>query len=672
MNRLQGLVGPMATEPRAVRFRLIWVGMFVALCLVLVGVRAYRISIVQHDDYAKAGNRQQIRAYTMMGVRGTIVDRNYEALAVSDRMFQIVLNPREIATQHAEQVVIRAILQLFPNTSPEYLLGELARDKAYRRLRMMVDGEQARQLREQAIPGLTLERSAQRVYPRKLLASHILGRVGAQGKGNLGVEYSLDPFLRGRDASSPAFVAHGSKILVDGVPDASVSSGHTIVLTVDSGLQAIVENELDALVETWTPQSASIVVLHPHTGEVLAIASRPTFNPNRSIDTLEQTVNQAVQREFEPGSTVKAVTVAAALEEGAIRPDETFFCEMGRWQYTDEHTIRDTKALGWLSVTEVLAVSSNICTTKIYERLGKRRLHQWIHRFGFGQRPGIELPAAAPGTVAPWEEWSDIQAANISFGQGMSASPLQVAAAFAALANQGMYNEPTLVSAILDVDGKAIVRPSVEPRRVIRAQTAALVMKMLEEVVHSRTGTGDKARVPGYRVAGKTSTAQKASREGGYDDEAYFASFVGAVPARAPRLVILVSVDQPVGGHYGNQVAAPTFARVASRAMELYAVAPDDDAALQPRAVVLSSTGALQEGFVAQSDIEPPLPGKKSRTSSGLPDFTGQTMAEVLDGAHALHVHVRLHGSGLAVMQDHAPGPIARGTRVNVYFEGPL
>lgn len=663
----------MATDLTSVRRRAWTVAACLGLGLLGLAWRTYQVGVVHHDHYAEQGNRQQLRTYKVQASRGEIVDRRYIALAVTDRVFKIVLNPRLLVSRGQEDDVLALISELFPDEDQDYLREELTRDKAYRQLRMRLDDAQAARVEAANIPGVALERIPDRVYPRKVLASHVLGRVNAQGKGNLGIEYGLDEYLRGRDAISPAYFARGKKLLVDGFPDPGVSQGNTIVLTIDTAIQAMIEEEIANLVDTWKPDSASVVVLDPNSGEVLAITSRPTFDPNHSIETLDQTVNQAVQGDFEPGSTMKAITVAAAIEQGAIRRDESFYCEKGRWQYTESHAIRDTKPSEWLSVAEILAVSSNICTTKIYERLDKRNLSKWVRRFHFGERPPIELPGATRGLLDPWEKWSDIQGANISFGQGMTASPLQVAAAFAVLASDGVYHPPTIVRAILDANGTELERDRPEPERVVRSATAKIVLEMLENVVHSKKGTGKNALVEGYRVAGKTSTAQKASKSGGYAEDDYFASFVGAVPAAHPRVVINVSVDNPQGGHYGNEVAAPTFARIAARVMEHLGVPREDGSRPSPDPIaILKDNVKLVDGFVAAEDVEPALPGHRSvSVNGGLPDFTGLTIAEAIDAADSAGATLHAVGSGIAVMQDVPPGPFDAGAKVTVYFQAP-
>jgi cell division protein FtsI (penicillin-binding protein 3) len=525
---------------------------------------------------------------------------------------------------------------------------------------------------------MRLEQEPHRVYPRGSLVAHVLGRVNAQGQGNLGVELGLNDELAGRAASSPAYYAAfggvGHKLLVDGHPDHGVSRGHTVVLTIDSAIQAMAEEEIDTLVREWHPVGASIIVLDPKTGEVLALTNRPTFDPNHPVASAAQTVNLAVQHAYEPGSTLKAITVAAALEQGTIRPDQTFFCEEGRWQYTPKHAIRDTKRKGWLDVTEILAVSSNICTTKIYETLGKESLYRWIRRFHFGERLDVQMPGATAGLVADWRKWSDIQAANVSFGQGMSASPLQVAAAFSALANGGLYITPTVVSQVLDADGEPLwdwQRDGAKPERIVRKATADTVLEMLTAVVHSKDGTGRYANIEGYTVAGKTSTAQKANPAGGYFEDQYYASFVGAVPADDPQLVILVSVDNPEGGHYGNEVAAPAFSRLGGRVLAYLGVPGSGGQTDVPKPIALASDApALVDGFIPDLDVQPPLPGQRVvEFTTGLPDFTGLTLAQALAEADKAHIQLQATGTGLAVGQSVPPGPVEAGTEVIVHFQ---
>lgn len=673
---LHVLPRPMASDLRAVHRRAGVVGLAIVAALAGVGFKAARVALDQHEAYAEQANRQQLRSYKLPASRGEIVDRDFMTLAINDRVHKVVLNPRFIRAQGRDEDVVAALLTLFPDEDPTYLRDELAKDKAYRQLRMTLSDAQAAELAKQGLPGLSLEPASERVYPRGLLAAHVLGRVSGNQGGTAGVELGMDEALRGRDALSPAYFAAGKKLLVDGVPDPGVARGDTVMLTIDSAIQAMVEDEINTLVQHWNPAGASIIVLDPSNGEVLALANRPTFDPNHPVAHADQTTNLAVQAAYEPGSTLKAITVAAALEQGVIREHETLYCEKGRWQYTPRNVIHDAHPAEWLTIAEILAASSNICTTKIADRLGKQTLNRFVEKFHFGERPAIELPGATAGLLADPDKWSDIQAANISFGQGMSASPLQVTSAFAAIANEGLYFPPTIVRAVVDASGEPVPRTKPAGERVVRASTARTVLRMLENVVHTKLGTGKNALIEGYRVAGKTSTAQKSGKKG-YDDSQWYSSFLGAVPARAPRVVIMVSVDSPEGAHYGNDVAAPTFARLAAPIMVHLGVPRDDGTAPPPpRPVTLAADDPrLEDGFIPELDVEPDLPGHRHRpavtVTTGLPDFTGLTLAQALDLAHEAKLELKATGTGIAVLQDRQPGPAESGSLVQVWFEPP-
>ncbi len=672
---LSGGLPKMTSDLRSVRRRGKIVGAVLILGLLSMSYRAYGITVEGHSDLSQRGNQQQIRNFTLAASRGSIIDRNGAALAVNDRLERIVINPRQLRALELGEAFEDFLVGMFGADERAYIHKELGKDKYYRKLHFRLDGRQAREIRERNTKGVRLEQEPHRVYPRGGLAAHVLGRVNAQAQGNLGIELGMNDRLAGREASSPAYFAsyrgRGKKLLIDGHPDKDVSRGHDIVLSIDSNLQTMAEEEIDTLVANWHPVGASIIIIDPKDGSILALTNRPTFDPNHRVGSTHQTSNLAVQNAYEPGSTMKAITVAAALEQGTVREHQTFDCMQGSWKY-GQHTIHDTKRSGWLNVTEILAVSSNICTTQIAETLGKESLYRWLTKFHFGERPKILLPGATHGLLAPWRKWSDIQAANISFGHGMSASPLQVAAAFSVLANDGLYNPPTVVRQVLDSDGEVLWEQENDPERIVRKATAKTLLTMLTAVVQTKKGTGKNARIEGYTVSGKTSTAQKA-KAGVYLDDQYYASFVGAVPAQDPRLVILVSVDNPEGGHYGNEVAAPTFARVGTRALSYLGVPRNDGTIPVPEAIdIAEDSPMLVQGFIPDLDREPRLPGERRVAfTTGLPDFTGLSLPQAHEAAERAEVDFLAVGSGIAVGQNHPPGELQSGTQVTVYFEAP-
>lgn len=560
--------------PRRTRRRAKVMTILLSLGFVGVGVRGATLAVDRHEQLAARAHRQNQTQLRLSASRGAIFDRNGAALAVHNEVQRLQLNPRKIRKNNQTRAVINALNPILKTPRlKKRLAHHLSLDKAYRVLEHDLNKEQRKAVAALKFDGVQITKAATRVYPRGRLASHVVGRVNRALEGTLGVEQIFDDRLRGHETAGPALRARASArsgqvkgLLVDGGLDPLLSRGHSVTLTIDSVIQDIAEQALTDLVKRWHPVGASVIVLDPRNGEIMALANQPTFDPNHGAARAQDVRNLAIQSAYEPGSTMKTFTIAAALEEGTVTPETVFHCENGRWQYTRSAVLSDTHASGNLTVAQILAMSSNIGTTKIYETLGKKRMHAWLERFHFGRAPTIELPAPAAGLLAPPGQWSDIQGANISFGQGMAATPLQVAAAYGVIANGGEYISPSVIKSVISADGTQAERKKPIKERVLSKETAQTMLRLLSSVVQERIGTGKNARVPGYVVAGKTSTAQKAGPSGYYEDQ-YYASFVGTLPADNPRAVILVSVDNPEGGHYGNEVAAPTFARVASALM---------------------------------------------------------------------------------------------------------
>jgi beta-lactamase regulating signal transducer with metallopeptidase domain/beta-lactamase class D len=378
------------------------------------------------------------------------------------------------------------------------------------------------------------------------------------------------PPSSGVGAAPPALVAAVRSYLRDSqqLREDPAQAPSQIELTIDPAIQTIVEDELAALVKKWQATGATAVVLAPGSGQILALASRQagTDGPGRDL---------AVQTAFEPGSTMKIFTVATALELHTIRAADSFDCENGSWQ-TGHGTLRDASPHGQLDVGQILAVSSNIGAQKIYRTFGAQKLERSLARFHFGERPAVQLPAATAGVLPLGGHYTEEQAASIASGQGLRTSPLQTAAAFAAIANDGVYNPPTLARRVVAPTGAVLWQaPASSGERVVSAATAREVLRLLEGVVQGPAGTGTGARVPGYVVAGKTGTANQSSPDGAYADH-YYGSFVGAIPARRPAVVILVGVDGPRGEYTGGTVAAPSFARIAARVMSHLNVPRDE------------------------------------------------------------------------------------------------
>jgi beta-lactamase regulating signal transducer with metallopeptidase domain len=377
-------------------------------------------------------------------------------------------------------------------------------------------------------------------------------------------------------AETPALLPAVQRYLAQN-PLAKSESGQQplVELTIDPKLQQIVENELETLLTKWQASGATAIILAPASGDILAMASR-TAKTTAANATLNNDPDHelAVHTAYEPGSTMKVFTVATALELHTITPEQIFDCENGKWQ-TGHGVLQDASPHGALSVAQILAVSSNIGAQKIYRTFGRDEMGRALNRFHFGERPAVQLLHANPGVLPAVSRWSEEQAASIASGQGLSASPLQTAAAFAAIANRGVYKAPTLIRRITAPTGNVLWSPTTSGERVVSAATATTVLRLLESVVQGPMGTGQGAQVPGYLVAGKTGTAKQSSPSGAYTDH-FYGSFVGAIPARQPAVVILVGVDGPRGDYTGGTVAAPAFSRLAQQAMRHLAVTPDN------------------------------------------------------------------------------------------------
>jgi len=416
------------------------------------------------------------------------------------------------------------------------------------------------------LTGIDSVEEDRRFYPQGTLAAPLLGFTDIDAKGLEGIERKYDRYLRGepreileeRDATGQTFVVQ------DGIAPPEALN---IRLTLDAGLQYIAEQELLHSVTETRAAGGTAVVLDPETFEVLVLAHVPTFDPNDPGKTrAEDRRNPVISNCYEPGSTLKTLLAAAALDSDRVRPEEPIFCEHGNYR-VGRHTIHDHHPYGTLTFAEVLQHSSNIGAAKIGERLGKAIYHKYLRDFGLGQRTGIDLPMESPGILASVENWARINLVTASFGQGVATTPLQIASAYAALANGGKLMKPYLVRAIYDADGKAVkTNNPTMVRQVVRPEVAKLLVQLLENVVDGE-GTGRRARIEGVRVAGKTGTSQKIDGAGGYSARGRIASFVGIVPADQPRFVILVAIDEPKTAVYGGEVAAPVFQAIARQAL---------------------------------------------------------------------------------------------------------
>ncbi len=550
------------------------------LGFVLVAMRLAYLQVYRRADLAVRAERQQERLVNLEPKRGTIYDRSGHELAVSldvDSVYGVpsrIDNPRETARQLA------AILQ----ENPRVLERKLAGSKHFVWLSRKVEPARAKKVRELDSREIGLQPESRRFYPNKTLAGPVLGFTGMDNQGLEGLERAYDKNLRGRNGWVLAEKDAVGRTVFPGGPGLQFKlpkAGSDIILTVDEVIQHIAEKELDAAVVKARAKGGVCIVMNPTTAEILALAvrtdgrSRP-FNPNEPRHYRpDEWRNRSVTDSFEPGSVFKPFLAAAALEEKVVHPLERLDCSAGKIQVADR-VISDAHRNGVLTFTDVIAESSNVGTIKTALRLGKERFSKYISAFGFGRKTGVDLPGEIAGIVKDERLWSGVSIAEIAIGQEIGVTPMQVAAAYCALANGGTLMKPYIVSEIVDREGHEGKKfgPQVVARAV-SAETCAKVNKILQRVVEA--GTGEKARPVGYTAAGKTGTAQKIDqRTHAYSKKEYLSSFVGFVPASEPRLVILVMVDTPVGDIYGGSVAAPVFKAVAEQSLAYLQVAPDD------------------------------------------------------------------------------------------------
>lgn len=528
-------------------------------------LRATWLQGVRAESLARLGQTQHRETVTLPAGRGTIYDRTGVELALGERATTVYANPKQITNPRAAAIAVERTLGL----DADRLYGQLAdRTRGFIYVDRQADPAQAAALQRLKLPGFGFYPEERRSYPQRTVASQVLGYVGIDGDGLSGLELGFDHPLAGSPGQETLVKDPGGRV-IDVEHERPETPGRDVFLTLDHSIQANAEEVLRQTVRKWHAKSANAIVLDPRTGAILAMAVQPGFDANR-FPTAPRDLqrNRTVTDTYEPGSTFKLITVGAALSERLVSPSTRFTLPYSL--HVADRVIHDAEERGTVnySVAQILAHSSNIGAIKLAELLGRTRLSEWIKRFGFGRVTGIDYPGESPGIVLPPEKWSGSTIGNVPIGQGIAVTPVQMAAAYAAVANGGVWSRPHLVD---HVAGGG--RPSLHRRRLVSRAIADQLMLMLKDVVAE--GTGQYAAMPGYQVAGKTGTAQKPDSHGGYATGRYVASFVGVVPASNPRLVVLVTVDEPQGAIWGGVVAAPAFQQIARFDLQYLEVPPD-------------------------------------------------------------------------------------------------
>lgn len=629
-------------------------GLFIVLTLCIVG-RFVQLQIVQHEHLKGMADRQHLRSVHIEAKRGNIYDRNGQNLAISVDVPSIAADPSLIQDPRPVAKALAKVL----GADYESLYKRLSADTRFAWMQRRVQPEIADQIRSLKLPGVFIRQEAKRFYPNKNVASQILGFTDIDGRGLEGVERSLETKLKGqRQIVKTARDARGRPVLEAGLDPEGRARGNDIRLTLDLNIQHVAEVALMKMIEETNAKSASAVVLDVESSEILAMATVPSFNPNKITGSKTgDRRNRALVDLFEPGSTMKPFVVAAALDEGSYKADDQLFCEDGKMR-VGGHTIRDYKPYGWMTLTQIIQKSSNICSAKIGQTLGNEKLYSTLTNLGFGTRTGLAFPGETIGMLAAPARWSASSSATISFGHGMASNLLQLAAAYRVLAAGGVYKTPTLIHSIEGPDGIETPDLSRMEKRVFDEEAVAETVKMMEAVV-GEGGTGRLAAVSGYRVAGKTGTAQKIDPiSGGYSDELYRAVFGGFLPARAPRVVIAVVVDEPIGKHTGGAVGAPIFSEIGAAAMLRLKVLPTLEQEARPTSSVAAAIARINQLPSISTNPEP-APEDIAEPSSGtVPSFMGLSARQSLARYQELGIesHIELVGSGAVVKQEPRAG----------------
>ena len=674
--------------------RLLIVACVALVCMGAVFGRLGYLQLFRHSEFMARAQRQQQRVIEITPKRGAIYDRNMHPLAMSIPVDSAFAVPAELGDQQLAARLLSGVLGI----PSEVLEARLESSHSFVWIARKLPPDKKEAVEALNLKGVYFQKENQRIYPKRDLASHVLGFVDLDEKGLGGIEYELDSQIRGK-SEKIIVMADARQRWFDG-GEAQRERGANVMLTLDEKIQYIAERELTVAIAKTHAMAGTVMVMNPNTGEILALANWPKFNPNAANEApAEARMNRAVAALYEPGSTFKLITLAAAFDQGITRPGEVFDCENGA-VYVAGHRIRDHKPFGMLNVAGILAQSSDVGAIKIALRLGAPKFYEYIRAFGFGQPTGVDLPGESKGLLRRLENWSAVSIGSISMGQEVGVTPIQLISAVSAIANGGMLCKPHVIAElrrgeqVLPAEG--VMAPA-EPRRVIRPETAATLRRLMEGVLLN--GTGPLARLDGWTAAGKTGSAQKIDpATGRYSRTQLIASFTGFAPISNPAVTILVSLDSPVGQHEGGQVAAPVFKRIAEQVLPYLDV--PRDVPIAPRLVQaaykrrqISDSMTLEDftpaDFSGQPD-QPPAetPATKSRVRLSetppvtvaveeggdieVPNLTGRTMRDVTEICLRLRLDPVLVGSGFATNQTPAAeAKVKRGAKVTVQFGTP-
>lgn len=654
--------------------------------MLVVGVRLVQVQIGQHEQLSARAKNQQLGAIETSPTRGQVLDRQGRELARSIDTESFFADPREVLNVNETARRIAAVTGQNKDDLATRLREAKESNKKFIWLIRRLDLATATKLDAMTLDGVYSRKEPKRYYPNEGLAAHVLGFVGTDEIGLSGVEQFYNEKIRGE--SGKLFVETDARRRAFESYEVHPHPGQTVVLTIDQTIQYRTEQALLAAVERSQAKSGTAIVMDPHTGEILALANAPAFDPNQPAkNTPEIRANGALQSIYEPGSTFKVVAYSAAIEKGLVTPEDKINCQMGQITVAGR-LIHDHKPFGVLTVSDALAQSSNVGAIKLALLAGNDSMYEYAKRLGFGARTGIDLPGESPGILRALNRWQPSSIGSIAMGQEIGVTPLQMASAYSVLANGGSWVKPHVVRELRSPDGAILYQAKTESRQALKPETVEALRGMLEGV--TLRGTARKAQVEGYSAAGKTGTAQKIDPQTrGYSATRFIGSFVGFAPVSNPAVVIIVVIDEPRGAYHGGDVAAPVFREIAEQILPELSITPDVEVKTGGGELIAQayqpSPEVLKEAERDREQREATLPKVTVRNFSGrtsevvfaaaskhgalMPDLRGQSVRDVARMCAQLGLRLEARGEGHAIRQNPAPGAeVSSGQSVQVEF----
>ncbi|MBV9958253.1 MAG: transpeptidase family protein [Acidobacteria bacterium] len=676
-------------RPDTSRRRTLLIVCVLIVWMVGIAARLVYLQIVQHERMQRYAQQQHEDTIEISPIRGLLLDREGRELARSVETESCFAVPYEIKDTEATARRLAPLVGVEAKELAARFASAQQGDKKFIWLARRLDEDRAQEIAALKLDGVHMRKEPKRFYPNGSLAAHVLGFVGLDEVGLAGIEQFHDKQIRG-EAGKIFIETDAHQHPYESVIE-QPSIGQSVVLTIDQMVQYRAEQSLAAAVERTGAKSGTAIVLDPHTGEILALANAPTFDPNNAgASGAQARINQGLQNIYEPGSTFKIVAYSAAIEEGLAKPDDHIDCQMGSIMVAGR-LVHDHHPFGSLTLTDALAKSSNVAAIKLGLRVGDERMYDYMKRYGFGSRTGIELPGETAGILRPVARWQPSSMGSLAMGQEVGVTPLQMAAAFGALANAGVRIAPHIVREIRAADGSSVYQAQPEERRVVSPETASALRHMLEGV--TLNGTAKKAQLDGYTAAGKTGTAQKIDpKTKTYSASKFIGSFVGFAPVENPAVVIIVVIDEPAGAYHGGDVAAPVFREIAEQILPGLNVTPDTLMKDGPApALVAQDNGSTEAAERARAEMarlneecQATLPrvARANEKSGGevvyalasnravlMPDLRGRSVRDAARICAQLGLQLEAHGEGRALKQSPAAGSeLDTGQLVQVQF----